>query len=26
VHPGDAASAPIADLYKEWATQYSAKK
>jgi len=26
VHPGDSASAHIADLYKEWATQYSAKK
>jgi hypothetical protein len=26
VHPGDAAAAHIADLYKEWATQYSARK
>ncbi len=26
IHQGDAASAKIAELYKEWATQYSAKK
>jgi hypothetical protein len=26
IHSGDAASAHIADLYKEYATQYSAKK
>jgi hypothetical protein len=26
IHPGDTASAHIADLYKEWAAQYSAKK
>lgn len=26
IHPGDATSAHIADLYKEYATQYSAKK